>query len=631
MVGNSAVVYTEQLTKDFPVGFWRPQPHRALDDLSIEIPSGAVFGLLGPNGAGKSTTLKLILNLIWPTSGRASVFGRPAGHLDARRRLGFLPENPTFYDQLTAEELLEYFAGLFGFTREERRRRAARVLDEVGLTDGRRRPLRQLSKGTVQRVGLAAALVNDAELVILDEPMSGLDPIGRRDVREIILRLRDEGRTVLFSSHILSDAELLCSQVAILDRGRLVAAGSVRELTSKAGRHEMPGWDLVAGGVTPEVLSHISLRARRVTRIADDRYSIEVPADTRPESLVTELITGGAQLVSVTPLKTTLEDAFLSTLASQAPAPQPSSTRQRTRPSTTEPQNPSTPELQNLRTPEPQHPRTSEPVAFPRVRLVAWHVFKESVRDRVLYSIVAFAVVLASVSLLIGQITAGQDLKIVKDVGLATIEVAGLLISVFIGIGLVSREIDRRSIQSLLAKPLPRWEFVVGKYLGLLLTVCVNVALMTVAFYVVLACIGWISPENVRKSWEAPAADPALLLAIALILGELALVTAIALCFSTFSSSALISLVFTLGVWVVGLESEELRHFGDLVESPAVPVVSAIGWLVPAFSVFDIKADIVHGHFIPVSLVLWRLLYALVYSTVAVGAGVVLFSRREFR
>ena len=177
-----------------------------------------MFGLLGPNGAGKSTTLKLILNLLWPTSGRAEVFGCPAGDLGARRRLGFLPENPTFYDHLTAEEVLGYFAGLFGLTGEERRRRVARVLDDVGLADGRRRPLRQLSKGMVQRVGLASALVNDAELIILDEPMSGLDPIGRREVRELILRLRDEGRTVLFSSHILSDAELLCSRVAILAR-----------------------------------------------------------------------------------------------------------------------------------------------------------------------------------------------------------------------------------------------------------------------------------------------------------------------------------------------------------------------------------------------------------------------------
>jgi ABC-type transport system involved in multi-copper enzyme maturation permease subunit len=266
-----------------------------------------------------------------------------------------------------------------------------------------------------------------------------------------------------------------------------------------------------------------------------------------------------------------------------------------------------------------------------RIRLVAWHVFKESVRDRILYTIVAFALVLVAASLIVAQITAGQDMKIIKDLGLATIEIAGLMIAALTGIGLVSREIDRRSIYGVLSKPLPRWEFISGKYLGLVLTVFVNIGLMTAAFYVILAFMAWLSPENVRRSWEAPATDPALLLAIALILGELTLLTAIALFFSTFSSSAFISLTFTLGLWVAGLESQELRHFGDLVESPVVPLVAAIGWILPAFSVFDVKADIVHGHGIPLALVGWRLLYAFVYSLVALGAGVMIFSRREFR
>ena len=266
-----------------------------------------------------------------------------------------------------------------------------------------------------------------------------------------------------------------------------------------------------------------------------------------------------------------------------------------------------------------------------RVRLVAWHVFKESVRDRVLYSIVAFAVLLVTASLLLGEITAGQDLKIIKDLGLATIELAGILMAVFIGIGLVAREIDRRSIYSLLAKPLPRWEFIVGKYIGLVLTILVNIALMTIAFYAVLAWIGWLSPEHVRKSWEAPALDPALLLAIALIAAELALLTAIALFFSTFSSSALMSLIFTLGLWVAGVLSQDLRHFGDFVVSPAVPVVQAIGWVVPAFSAFDIKAAVVHGHGAGAGLVVWRLAYGAIYSAATLGAAIVIFSRREFK
>src|SRR6202043_2458513 len=184
----------------------------------------------GPNGAGKTTTLKLLMQLVFPTSGHAEILGRPAGDLAVKRRIGYLPENPYFYDHLTAEELLTYFAALFGYRGAERRARASRLLDEVGVGAERRLQLRKFSKGMLQRVGIAQALINDPELVILDEPMSGLDPIGRRDVRTLILRLRDRGCTVFFSSHVLSDAEALCSRVAILAKGRLVTTGRLTEI-----------------------------------------------------------------------------------------------------------------------------------------------------------------------------------------------------------------------------------------------------------------------------------------------------------------------------------------------------------------------------------------------------------------
>lgn len=266
-----------------------------------------------------------------------------------------------------------------------------------------------------------------------------------------------------------------------------------------------------------------------------------------------------------------------------------------------------------------------------RVGLVAWHVFKENIRDRVLYTIVGFAVLLVAASLLIGQITAGQDLKIIKDLGLATIELAGLAIAVFLGVGLVAREIERRSIFSLLSKPLGRGEFILGKYAGLLLTILVNIALMTATFYAMLGWIGATSPDYVRRSWEAPAVDPSLVLAIVLIFCELALLTAVALFFSTFSSSTLISVVFTVGLWLAGLESHDLRHLRDVVKAPAGAVAEAVGWVLPAFSSFDVKADVVHGHPVPLGFVLWRVLYAGVYSTVAIGAAVLIFSRREFK
>jgi ABC-2 type transport system ATP-binding protein len=303
----ASIVRTDHLTKDFPAGFWRSRPHRALDDVSIEVPEGGVFGLLGPNGAGKSTTLKLIVGLLRPTAGRAEVFGQSPRDVSSRTRLGFLPENPSFYDELTAEELLQYFAGLCGYKSRDRSERAARLLDLVGLGDDRRRRLRQYSKGMVQRVGIAQALVNDPALVILDEPMSGLDPAGRHDVRQIILRLRDEGRTVIFSSHILPDAELLCTRVGILAKGRVVAAGGLSDLTAGTAR----GWEVIVDGLSDEAAARTASHVQRVTRIADRRYSLEVDAGTRPESLVADLAASGATLVSVTPVQATLEEFFL--------------------------------------------------------------------------------------------------------------------------------------------------------------------------------------------------------------------------------------------------------------------------------------------------------------------------------
>src|SRR5580698_10714828 len=221
---------TRDLTKDYAVGFWRKRPYRALDRLTLEVEPGEVFGFLGPNGAGKTTTLKLLMQLVFPSSGHAEILGRPLGDLSMKRRIGYLPENPYFYDHLTAEELLVYFAALFGYRGTGRRARVSRLLDEVGLGAERRLQLRKFSKGMLQRVGIAQALINDPDLVIFDEPMSGLDPLGRRDVRSLILRLRDRGCTVFFSSHVLSDAEALCSRVAILAKGRLVATGRLNEM-----------------------------------------------------------------------------------------------------------------------------------------------------------------------------------------------------------------------------------------------------------------------------------------------------------------------------------------------------------------------------------------------------------------
>ena len=298
---------THELTKEYAVGFWRTRPYRALDRLTLEVAPGEVFGFLGPNGAGKTTTLKLLMRLVFPTSGHAEMLGRPAGDLDVRRRIGYLPEHPYFYDYLTAEELLAYFAGLFGINGQERTRRVSALLDEVGLGAERRLQLRKFSKGMLQRVGIAQALLNEPELVIFDEPMSGLDPLGRRDVRSLILRLRDRGCTVFFSSHVLSDAEALCSRVAILAKGRLITSGLLTDMLA----FQIRGWEVVAVGVDSTLLAALTPRATSVTRIGDDRFVFDLPVDSGPDRFVADLSAAGATLLSVNPIRDTLEDFFV--------------------------------------------------------------------------------------------------------------------------------------------------------------------------------------------------------------------------------------------------------------------------------------------------------------------------------
>ena len=300
------VIETEKLTKDYAVGFWRKRPYRALDGLDLAVEQGEVYGFLGPNGAGKSTAIKLLMQLIFPTSGTARILGRPVGDVEMRRRIGFLPENPAFYDYLTAEELLSYFASLFDIPASARAQRVARVLDEVGIGAERRMRLRSYSKGMVQRVGIAQALINEPEVVFLDEPMSGLDPLGRREVRQLMLRLRDRGCTVFFSSHILSDAEALCSQVAIIAQGKLAAAGRIADIVGV----EVLGWELVVERVSPEALAVLQARARRVTALPDGRYAADLPPDP-PEAAMRELSAAGARIMSLNPLRKTLEDVFV--------------------------------------------------------------------------------------------------------------------------------------------------------------------------------------------------------------------------------------------------------------------------------------------------------------------------------
>src|SRR5436853_447816 len=231
---SDPVIEIDGLTKDYEIGLLKKRRVRALDHLSLTIRRGEIFGFLGPNGAGKTTTLKLLMRLIYPTAGTARILGQPIDDVATHARIGYLPENPYFYDYLSGRELLEYTGALFSLNKQQARLRAAELLNLVGL-DGERadRQLRKYSKGMLQRIGIAQALVNDPEIVFMDEPMSGLDPIGRREIRDLLLGLRRQNKTIFFSSHILSDVETLCDRAAIMTNGKLLRCGTVEELTAQ--------------------------------------------------------------------------------------------------------------------------------------------------------------------------------------------------------------------------------------------------------------------------------------------------------------------------------------------------------------------------------------------------------------
>src|SRR5215813_14789046 len=219
-------IETENLSKQYPHGFLHLKKKTSLEGLTMQVQNGEVFGLLGPNGAGKSTTIKLLMGIIFPTAGSARILGKPVSDVTVHSDIGYLPEQPYFYDYLTAAELLDYFARFHGFGASERGERVRKMLTNVGLETAGKIQLRKYSKGMLQRVGLAQAILHDPKLVILDEPMSGLDPVGRREVRDIILELKNAGKSILFSTHILPDAEMLCDRVGVIAGGKLRGVGA---------------------------------------------------------------------------------------------------------------------------------------------------------------------------------------------------------------------------------------------------------------------------------------------------------------------------------------------------------------------------------------------------------------------
>jgi len=294
------------LEKTYSVGFWRKRPKRALHPLQLTVEDGEIFGFLGPNGAGKTTTLKLLMGLVFPTGGSARILGHDWTDPAVKAQIGFLPEQPYFYDYLTAHELLEYYGQLSGVPAKDRKKRVDIVLQQVGLRDVQGVQLRKFSKGMLQRVGIGQAILHDPKLVFFDEPMSGLDPIGRREVRDLMEQLKHEGKTVFFSTHILSDAEALCDRVAIVHKGELRGVGAIEDLTSTVqGKVEV----LWQGSQVPAAMKALGAECH----VSGDRVRAIIN-ENQQDAAIDILRREHLRLIAITPVRTSLEAYFVEKL-----------------------------------------------------------------------------------------------------------------------------------------------------------------------------------------------------------------------------------------------------------------------------------------------------------------------------
>ena len=309
-----SVIRAEELRKVYRTGFWM-RPVEAVRGVSFEVKQGEIFGFIGPNGAGKTTAIKMLTGLIQPTSGRCWIQGLPATDPDSRRKLGFLPEGTFFHEYLTAREFLHFHGALLGVPREQREERIPRLLERVGLSHAADRQIRRYSKGMRQRAGLAQTLIGDPDVVILDEPMSGLDPLGRKEVRDLILGLRDEGKSVFFTSHILQDAEVICDSVAIILGGRVVQAGYLDDLLGQ----EISGVEIVAEGLSEALFEELRAGAVRAV-VQGGRFLFELEDEAQADKVVLRLREGGAKLRSLVPRRRSLEDLLVADIAKEGRA-----------------------------------------------------------------------------------------------------------------------------------------------------------------------------------------------------------------------------------------------------------------------------------------------------------------------
>jgi ABC-type multidrug transport system ATPase subunit/ABC-type transport system involved in multi-copper enzyme maturation permease subunit len=549
------VITVTDLAKTYRTPFRRRRVD-ALRGVSFAVARGEVFGFLGPNGAGKTTTIRCLMGLCAITAGKAEILGAPVPSRAARQRMGFLPEQPYFYDYLTVSELLDLGGRLFGLDRS-RAPAPRRSADRPGRprSRGRGLPLKKYSKGMLQRAGLALALINDPELVILDEPMSGLDPVGRKEVRDLILEERDAGKTVFFSSHILSDVESLCDRVAICVGGQDQATSASRATWST----RPPSTTEVTAGPG---------RRRAGRGGGGDR--------------------GPGRVVASDPGRA---------------APGGRGRRRRRRPPGPGPR----PRRAGPRgDPAPRDPRGSVPAAggrgrrrrrrrgdgmtasLGRIWAVALNAFREAVRNRVLYGVVALVLIFNLMAVVVGALSITEQARVARDLGLAGTSIGGGLTAIVIGVSLLYTEVQKRTIYAIISKPLARWEFVVGKYLGMALVLTVLVGLFTLAMVAML-------------SYRGVAVAGAVGQAVVLTWCEVLVVAAIAVFFSSFSSPFLSGL-FALALWLIGRLTPDLRAAVATSEAGWIDAVSSATLaVVPDLHLFSVSGRAVDGHHVSVN------------------------------
>ena len=426
------------LEKTYMVGFWRKRPKHALQPLHLTVEEGEIFGFLGPNGAGKTTTLKLLMGLVFPTAGGARLLGKDWTDPEVKAQIGFLPEQPYFYDYLTAHELLDYYGQLSGVPAKERKHKSKRCCSGWDYRRERRAAAENFPRACCSAQELRRRFCTIRSSCSLTNPCRDWIRMGRREVRDLIEQLKHEGKTVFFSTHILSDAEALCDRVAIMHKGELRGVGAIEELTASVqGKVEV----IWKGTQIPASLKALG-RGGHVTGETVRAVMPESQQDAAIDALRRERL----RLIALTPLRTSLEAYFVEKL---------------------------------------QHSQDhrGERKMSARIIHIASNTFREAVRDRVLYNLIAFAVLLSGAAIFVGQISIEIERLVVVNLGLTAVSLFGVVIAIFIGIGLVSKEIEKRTLYTVLSRPVRRWEFIVGKFFGLAGTLVVNTFFMAIGVF----------------------------------------------------------------------------------------------------------------------------------------------------